>query len=92
MLNGDIDHHSSEEIRRRTDELIGRYMPSRLTLDFSQVSFCDSSGIAVVLGRYKIMKANGGTVELTGVNHQISRIFELSGIWNLVDQKEADYK
>ena len=92
MIKGDIDHHTSAEIRKQTDELIFKYTPGKLTLDFSQVTFCDSSGIAIVLGRYKLMKQYGGTVSLTKVSPQISRIFDLSGVWNIIGRKEVETK
>jgi len=92
MIKGDIDHHSSVEIRTQTDELIFKYIPKKLILDFSQVTFCDSSGIAIVLGRYKLMKQYGGTVSLAKVNPQISRIFDLSGVWNIIGRKEVESK
>ena len=88
MIRGDIDHHTSTEIRKQTDDLIFQYEPKRLILDFSQVTFCDSSGIAIVLGRYKLMKQYRGSITLREVNTQISRIFDLSGVWNIIGRKE----
>lgn len=92
LIKGDIDHHTSVDIRKQTDELVFKYIPSRLILDFSQVTFCDSSGIAIVLGRYKLMKQYGGKVSLIKVNPQISRIFDLSGVWNIIGRKDCKLK
>ncbi|MBQ6809698.1 MAG: anti-sigma factor antagonist [Clostridia bacterium] len=92
MIKGEIDHHTASEIRKQTDELIFKYLPKNLILDFSQVTFCDSSGIAIVLGRYKLMKQYGGVVNLAKVNSQISRIFDVSGVWNIIGRKEFERK
>ena len=88
MIKGDIDHHTSADIRKQTDSLIFKYEPLKLILDFSQVTFCDSSGIAIVLGRYKLMKQYRGSLSLKEVNTQISRIFDLSGVWNIIGRKD----
>ncbi len=92
LIKGEIDHHTASDIRTQTDKLIFKYTPKRLIIDFSQVTFCDSSGIAIVLGRYKLMKQYGGTVTLTKVSPQISRIFDLSGVWNIIGRKEVESK
>ena len=88
MIKGDIDHHTSADIRKQSDSFIFKYEPHKLFLDFSQVTFCDSSGIAIVLGRYKLMKQYRGCLSLKEVNTQISRIFDLSGVWNIIGRKE----
>ena len=91
-VEGEIDHHSAAGLRGEIDGLVRKYSPLCLILDFSGVDFCDSSGIAIVLGRYKLMKQYGGTVTLTKVSPQISRIFDLSGVWNIIGRKEVESK
>ncbi len=88
QLKGEIDHHTASKISKETDELILRYEPTLLILDFCKVTFSDSSGIAVVLGRYKKMKALGGTVELASVPKGIKRIFSLAALDKLVKFRE----
>lgn len=52
----EIDHHEVEKLRRELDYEIQRYMPRKVVFDFNKVSFMDSAGIGMVLGRYKMMK------------------------------------
>ena len=55
-ITEEIDHHNAEELRRKLDYEIQRYMPRKVVFDFDKVTFMDSSGIGMVLGRYKMMK------------------------------------
>ena len=59
-ITEEIDHHTSEKIRRKADYEITRYMPRKIVFDFHHVTFMDSAGIGMVLGRYKLMKMLGG--------------------------------
>ena len=89
-LSGDIDHHTARELRLAIDEAIERDKPGLLLLDFQGVDFMDSSGIGLVMGRYKVMQQNGGEVEVTHVPKYISRVFKLSGLEQLgVMEKKA---
>ena len=56
----EIDHHTTEKIRRKIDNEITRYMPRKVILDFNKVSFMDSAGIGMIIGRYKMIKMLGG--------------------------------
>ena len=76
----EIDHHTTEEIRRKADYEITRYMPRKVIFDFSNVEFMDSAGIGMVLGRYKMMKMLGGSLEMINVSPMLKKIFEMSGI------------
>ena len=55
-ITEEIDHHIAEELRRKADYEIEKYMPRKVTFDFNKVTFMDSAGIGMVLGRYKMMK------------------------------------
>ena len=90
LLSGEIDHHVARELREEIDETAMRTQPKQLKLDFSGVQFMDSSGIGLVMGRYKVMQQNGGEVEVTHVPKYISRVFKLSGLEQLgVMEKKA---
>ena len=56
----EIDHHTTEKIRRKMDNEITRYMPRKVLFDFNEVSFMDSAGIGLIIGRYKVAKLFGG--------------------------------
>lgn len=79
-MTEEIDHHVAEKIRRKADDEITRYMPRKVILDFNNVSFMDSAGIGMVLGRYKMINMLGGTLEMKNVNSSVRKIFEMSGI------------
>ena len=79
-LSGEIDHHSARAVREATDALIQQRHPTLLRLNFSAVTFMDSSGIGLVMGRYRMMKLYGGSVRVTAVPEELRRIMELSGL------------
>lgn len=79
-MTEEIDHHVAEKIRRKADDEITRYMPRKVVLDFNNVTFMDSAGIGMVLGRYKMINMLGGILEMKNVNTSIRKIFEMSGI------------
>ncbi|MBQ1218011.1 MAG: anti-sigma factor antagonist [Clostridia bacterium] len=84
FIHGEIDHHSAAGLRGEIDNLVRRYSPRCLILDFAKVDFCDSSGIAVVLGRYRLMRSLGGEVELTRLPDNVRHIFDLADLRKLV--------
>ncbi len=81
---GEIDHHTATNLRMEIDELIKKHSPLCLILNFSKVDFCDSSGIAVVLGRYRLMHSLGGEVELTDLPGNVAHIFEMADLKRIV--------
>ena len=83
-ITDEIDDHTVQMIRRRADYEIERYMPKRVIFDFDSVTFMDSAGIGLIIGRYKFAKMLGGTVELANLTNSIKRIFEMSGILRLI--------
>jgi len=88
-ITEEIDHHTTEKIRRRVDYEIGRLLPKRTIFDFNKVSFMDSAGIGMLIGRYKVAKMLGGSVEMINVNQNIKKIFELSGVLNIIPIKKS---
>ena len=83
-ITEEIDECSTEKLRRKIDNEITRFLPRKVILDFANVTFMDSAGIGMILGRYKIIKMLGGTLELANVNKQIEKIFEISGILKII--------
>jgi stage II sporulation protein AA (anti-sigma F factor antagonist) len=82
-LCGELDHHSVRSIREEIDTAIIEQQPRRLELDFGQVTFMDSSGIGLILGRCKIMGGIGGKVVVRNPPPHIRRIMRLSGVERL---------
>ena len=83
-ITEEIDDYSVQKIRRKADYEIERYMPKRVVFDFDSVTFMDSAGISLIIGRYKFVKMLGGNLELTNLTSSIKRIFEMSGILKLI--------
>ena len=83
-INEEIDHHTTENIRRKADYEIERYMPEKTIFDFNGVTFMDSAGIGMLLGRYKIAKMLGGSVEMINVKPSIRKIFDMCGIPRII--------
>lgn len=79
-LTGEIDHHAAGPIRQTLDELLQRTEPKQLILDFSGVTFMDSSGIGLVMGRYLLMQEFGGQIELQGLSAPLRRVMRLAGL------------
>ena len=84
-LGGEIDHHEAVEMRSRIDGLILDERPQRVIFDFSRVTFMDSSGIGLVLGRYRLISSLGGSVTVCGASESTARIFKMSGVDKLVE-------
>lgn len=80
----ELDHHESEKIRNRADYEIQRFMPKKVIFDLKKVTFMDSAGIGLIIGRYKSTNCYGGTMELMNVNNKIKRIFEMAGVLKIV--------
>ena len=80
LLFGEIDHHTARDIRRSIDGDIEKYRPSKLVLDFRRVKFMDSSGIGLIMGRYRLMQLSGGKIALANVPPHLERIIALSGV------------
>lgn len=83
-LIGELDHHSAEEVRNKIDDRIEREKITKLIMNFSGVTFMDSSGIGVVIGRFKKLSLKNGTVSIVEVNDNVKRVFELSGMFKIV--------
>ena len=79
-LSGEIDHHCIEGMRTEIDNSIEVNHPEELVLDFGEVTFMDSSGIGLVMGRYKIIKENGGRLIIENAPVQIKKVMKLAGL------------
>lgn len=88
-LTGEIDHHCAKAYIQAIAAKIEAYTPDVCVLDFQEVSFVDSSGIAVVINALRSMAQIEGKLLLTGISAQPMRVFRASGIDKLVQIKEA---
>ena len=88
-LTGEIDHHSAKKYMEAINGKIEAYTPKVCILDFSDVSFMDSSGIAVVINSMRNMTRMEGKLLVSGLRSQPMKVFRTSGIDKLVEMKEV---
>ncbi|MDR1364638.1 MAG: STAS domain-containing protein [Oscillospiraceae bacterium] len=82
-LNGEIDHHSAYEMREKIDNAVINFKPNCLHLDFGCVKFMDSSGIGLILGRFKHTKSLGCEMKICNLSNRNKRMVRLAGVETL---------
>lgn len=88
-LNRDLDHHVAVTLREKSDRMIEKGNIKNVIFDFKNSSFMDSSGIGLIMGRYKRVIFTGGKVAVTNVDKSIDRIFRLSGLYKIIEKYES---
>ena len=88
-LTGEIDHHCAKAYIQTIISKIEAYSPKVCVLDFQEVTFMDSSGIAVVINALRNMSRIQGKLILSGLNEQPMKVFKTSGVDKLVEIKEG---
>lgn len=83
-ITDEIDEYSVQKIRREADYEIKRYMPRKVVFDFDSVTFMDSAGIGLIIGRYKFANMLGGKLEVANLTESVRKIFEMSGLLRLI--------
>ncbi len=84
----ELDHHTSEALRRETDGLLSRYPVRGIVFDFQDTVFMDSSGIGVILGRCRNLRFAGGRTAAVHLNPQIQRVFQISGLHKVIEVEQ----
>lgn len=87
-IKGELDHHSAAQARAQLDALIADKRIRELRLDLKGLTFMDSSGLGVILGRYRVIAERGGKMSIGGANRSIERILRMAGIYALVDRMD----
>ena len=85
-MDEEIDECTAQKIRRKLDNEIERYMPKEVIFDFNNVSFMDSAGIGLIIGRYKLANMLGGKVHVTNMSTPIRKIYEMSGMQKIIPE------
>lgn len=88
-LKADLDHHTAVAVRETADALLARSRAKHILFDFTGVDFMDSSGIGVIMGRYRQVIFQGGRIGVTGVGANVDRIFRISGLYKIVERYET---
>ena len=85
---GDVDNQACSEYKKSIIDVIEQFSYLNVILDFSNVTFIDSSGIGLILGRYKQLKNNGTNLSIRGTNKSIDKLFNISGLWSIIKKEE----
>lgn len=83
-LSGELDHHTADHVRMKMDETIQHGLTDHLVLSLKNLQFMDSSGLGVILGRYKLIKAKGGKMAVCDVNPTVYRLLDMSGLFKIM--------
>jgi stage II sporulation protein AA (anti-sigma F factor antagonist) len=87
-LSGELDHHNAASLRQGIDAMLKDASIRELVFDMRSVTFMDSSGIGILLGRYRLMSERGGTLTIRGANKYVERMVKMAGLSPLL-QKNA---
>ena len=90
FLPGELDHHNAEEIRKRSDYLIDQNHIRYVIFDFTDTTCMDSSGIGVIMGRYKRIYMLGGEVCAVHTSERMKKILTMSGVTRIMQIYEED--
>jgi stage II sporulation protein AA (anti-sigma F factor antagonist) len=88
-IDEEIDHHSCNKIRDKIDLAVDFKKIDKLIFDFQGVNFMDSSGIGMVMGRYKNIHKNGGKAAVTGLKPSVKKIFQMSGLFKILEEYDT---
>ena len=88
-LDGELDHHFSAVIRKEIDKTVDAFHSKHLIFNFEKVTFMDSSGIGVIMGRYNKITQLGGSLMITGCSEYIDRILDMAGIYTIAARMES---
>ncbi|WP_010165888.1 anti-sigma F factor antagonist [Candidatus Epulonipiscium viviparus] len=91
-LDGEIDHHTSTGIRSEIDKLYDSSRISNIIFNFENVTFMDSSGVGLLMGRFRNVTISGGRVALVRVPKEIDKILNISGIYKLMNKFDDEEK
>lgn len=80
VIGGELDHCSAPQIRRQLDDLLMDERVVHVVLDLENLTFMDSSGIGVLLGRLRVLNARGGSLSVKGMRPSVEKLFRLSGL------------
>jgi stage II sporulation protein AA (anti-sigma F factor antagonist) len=83
-LQGELDHHTADEVKTRMEEAIHKGNSTHVILSLKDLVFMDSSGLGVILGRYKLLKSRGGKMVICDASPGVYRLFELSGLFKIM--------
>ena len=84
-LSGELDHHTAKDVKNLIEEVIKNRGVVNLIFDFTNLTFMDSSGIGVVIGRYKLIRSLGGKVTIASPARNVKKLLSMSGINKIIE-------
>ena len=88
-LTGELDHHGADQIREKVDSKIISSNSKNLILDLSELKFMDSSGIGIIIGRYKAVSSQGGKLYIVCPSKTINKLIRMCGIEKIITIKDS---
>lgn len=85
ILSTELDHHVARDVREEVDAILMKKQIDYIIFDFQYVNFMDSSGIGVIIGRYKKIANHGGRVSVINMNSRVRKLFNLSGMNKIIN-------
>ena len=85
ILSRELDHHVARDVKSEIDEILMKKQIDYIIFDFQYVNFMDSSGIGVIIGRYKKISSDKGTVSVININPRVKKVFDLSGMNKIIN-------
>lgn len=89
-LKGELDHHTAEQLRLQAEDAIEKNGIKHIVLNLEELHFMDSSGLGVILGRYKKVKKNNGEMIICAISPAVKRLFEMSGLYKIVKVEPSE--
>lgn len=83
-LPRELDHHNCQFLGAESDMILDQLYIRKMVFDFSKTRFMDSSGIGVLMGKYKEMRASGGNIAIYGTCPQVERVLQIAGLQKLI--------
>lgn len=80
----ELDHHIANEVREEIDDILINKQVKNIIFDFKNINFMDSSGIGVIIGRYKKISSESGKVSVIHSSSRVKKIFDLSGMNKII--------
>ncbi len=89
-LEGELDHHTADDLRAQVTNAIENEPIRHILLNLGDLEFMDSSGLGVILGRYKQIKSLGGEMVVCSISAPVKRLFEMSGLFKIIRLEEDE--
>lgn len=89
-LGGELDHHSAERLKNKATTIIEQKNIKHIVLNLAELTFMDSSGLGVILGRYKQIKQQQGSMVVCAITPTVKRLFEMSGLFKIIQQESSE--